>query len=37
VATEAVAAMLRAEGWETGLDAAILARAAAMAQAMRGA
>ena len=37
VATEAVAALLRAEGWETGLDPDILARAAAMAQAMRGA
>lgn len=37
VATEAVAAMLRAEGWETGLDPDMLARAAAMAQAMRGA
>lgn len=37
VATEAVVALLRAEGWETGLDPDILARAAAMAQAMRGA
>lgn len=37
VATEAVAAMLQAEGWETGLDPAILARAAQVARAMRGA
>ena len=37
VATEAVEAMLRAEGWDTGLDPSILARAAAMARAMRGA
>jgi hydroxymethylglutaryl-CoA lyase len=37
VATEAVEAMLRAEGWETGLDPDILAQAAAMARTMRGA
>lgn len=37
VATETVAAMLEEDGWETGLDPDILAQAAAMAQAMRGA
>jgi hydroxymethylglutaryl-CoA lyase len=36
VATEAVHARLRALGYETGLDEAVLARAAAMARAMRG-
>jgi hydroxymethylglutaryl-CoA lyase len=36
VATERVAAWLKAEGWETGLDPAVLAEAAAMARAMRG-
>lgn len=35
VATEAVAAWLAARGWETGLDGAVLAEAAAMARAMR--
>ncbi|MCX7645541.1 MAG: hydroxymethylglutaryl-CoA lyase [Rhodobacteraceae bacterium] len=35
VATEAVAAWLAARGWETGLDAAVLAEAAALARAMR--
>ena len=35
VATEAVAAHLQALGYETGLDAEVLAEAAAMAQAMR--
>ncbi|MEO1677397.1 MAG: hydroxymethylglutaryl-CoA lyase [Pseudomonadota bacterium] len=37
VATEAVAAHLAAMGWQTGLDEAVLAEAARMAQAMRGA
>ncbi len=37
VATEAVAAFLAANGWETGLDAAVLAQAAGMARAMRAA
>ena len=37
VATEAVAAHLQALGYETGLDAEVLAEAAAMAQAMRSA
>ena len=36
VATEAVAAMLAAEGWETGLDAGVIAQAATMARGMRG-
>ena len=36
VATEAVHARLVALGYETGLDEAVLARAAAMARAMRG-
>jgi hydroxymethylglutaryl-CoA lyase len=36
VATEAVAAWLAARGWATGLDAGVLARAAAMARGMRG-
>ena len=36
VATEAVHARLTALGFETGLDAGVLARAGAMAQAMRG-
>lgn len=36
VATEAVHAWLTARGWRTGLDAAVLDRAAAMARAMRG-
>ncbi len=35
VATEALAAHLASGGWETGLDAGILARAAALARAMR--
>ena len=35
VATEAVAARLEALGYETGLDREVLARAAAMARAMR--
>lgn len=35
VATERVAAHLVARGWATGLDAGVLARAAAMAQGMR--
>jgi hydroxymethylglutaryl-CoA lyase len=37
VATEAVHTRLAAIGYETGLDAAVLARAANMARAMRGA
>ncbi len=36
VATEAVAAMLAADGWETGLAAAVLAEAAAFATGLRG-
>jgi hydroxymethylglutaryl-CoA lyase len=36
VATEAVADWLKERGWETGLDRAILAEAAAMAREMRG-
>ena len=36
VATEAVAARLAERGWETGLDRAVLAEAAAMARGMRG-
>ncbi|MEM8633200.1 MAG: hydroxymethylglutaryl-CoA lyase [Pseudomonadota bacterium] len=36
VATEAVDAMLRSDGWTTGLDAEKLRRAAALAQDMRG-
>ncbi|MDH3264125.1 MAG: hydroxymethylglutaryl-CoA lyase [Paracoccaceae bacterium] len=36
VATEAVAAWLAERGWETGLDRAVLAEAAAMARGMRG-
>lgn len=36
VATERVAEWLEANGWETGLDGAVLAEAAAMARAMRG-
>lgn len=36
VATEAVAAHLAANGYETGLDAAVLAEAAALARRMRG-
>ena len=36
VATEAVAAWLDERGWETGLDRAVLAEAAAMARGMRG-
>jgi hydroxymethylglutaryl-CoA lyase len=36
VATEAVAAHLQALGYETGLDAEIIAQAAEMALAMRG-
>ncbi|MRX50319.1 hydroxymethylglutaryl-CoA lyase [Paracoccus sp. S-4012] len=36
VATEAVAAHLAAAGYETGLDAGVLAEAAAMARGMRG-
>lgn len=36
VATETVAARLAALGYETGLDAAVLAEAAALARAMRG-
>jgi hydroxymethylglutaryl-CoA lyase len=35
VATEAVDARLTALGWETGLDAAVLAEAGAMARRMR--
>ncbi|MCA3435837.1 MAG: hydroxymethylglutaryl-CoA lyase [Rhodobacter sp.] len=36
VATERVAAHLAAQGWATGLDAGVMARAAALAQGMRG-
>ncbi len=36
VATEAVADWLKERGWETGLDRAVLAEAAAMAREMRG-
>jgi hydroxymethylglutaryl-CoA lyase len=36
VATEGLAAWLAAGGWETGLDAAVIARAAGLARAMRG-
>ncbi len=36
VATEAVVALLHAQGFETGVDAAKLAKAAGMARAMRG-
>jgi hydroxymethylglutaryl-CoA lyase len=36
VATEAVAVWLEERGWETGLDRAVLAEAAAMARGMRG-
>ncbi|QYK39878.1 MAG: hydroxymethylglutaryl-CoA lyase [Paracoccaceae bacterium] len=36
VATERVARWLAAEGWSTGLDETVLARAAEMARAMRG-
>jgi hydroxymethylglutaryl-CoA lyase len=37
VATEAVARHLAALGWDTGLDAGVLARAAAFARSLRGA
>lgn len=36
VATEAVCAWLEARGWDTGLDAKVVARAAEMAREMRG-
>ncbi len=36
VATEAVEGFLRKQGYETGLDATVIAKAAAMARAMRG-
>ena len=36
VATGAVAAWLGAQGWDTGLDAGVLARAAVMARGLRG-
>ena len=36
VATEAVCAWLEARGWDTGLDAKVVARAAEMARGMRG-
>lgn len=36
LATERLAAHLAARGWETGLDAGVVARAARMAQALRG-
>lgn len=36
VATEAVAGWLAARGWQTGLDADVLARAAVMARGLRG-